>query len=70
MTFGAPGPDGSSCCMSKNMSSMPVATRAAKRDIRRMHEHGSQFSLRAPPCNFDDEKKSEPVKARCRCEAV
>ena len=41
VTFGAPGPDGSSCCMSKNMSSIPVATRAAKRDIRRMHEHGS-----------------------------
>ena len=50
--------------MSKNMSSMPVATRAAKRDIRRMHEHGSQFSLRAPPCNFDDEKKSDPVNRR------
>ena len=45
--------------MSRNMSSIPVATRAAKRDIRRMHEHGSQFSLRAPPCNFDDEKKSD-----------
>ena len=45
--------------MSRNMSSIPVATRAAKRDIRRMHEHGSQFSLRVAPCNFNDEKKSE-----------
>ena len=43
--------------MSKNMSSIPVATRAAKRDIRRMHEHALRNSRRG---NFDDdEKKSE-----------
>ena len=54
---GAPGPDGSSCCISRNMSSIPVATRAAKRDIRRMHEHGLH-NLRRRAAKFEDEKKS------------
>ena len=67
VTFGAPGPDGSSCCISRNMSSIPVATRAAKRDIRRMHEQGLRNS---PPRVCAAAEQSSTTRRSRRCESV